>query len=64
MLYLWNYEQRVKSHLVFTVAVLTTWSAFSTLSSTNGKLFSKALLKYHVLQGIAARSPSPEVLFL
>lgn len=43
MLCLWEYERRVKFHLVLALAVLTTWSAFSALISTSARLFSGRL---------------------
>ena len=46
--------QRVCSRLVdFAQAVPSTWNVFPALVSMSGELFSKALLKYYLLQGSA-----------
>jgi hypothetical protein len=45
-------ERRVNFRIVaFAQAALSTWNVFLVLVSTRRKLFSKALLKYYLLQG-------------
>lgn len=54
MFYISVDQRRVRSRLVgFVQAVSSTWNVFPALVSVMRKLFSKALLKYHLLHGSA-----------